>query len=126
MSAHPDKVRQIYAELRRSVGAVLPAIELLRLTTAATDAGLPGRLDAERRHVFGGLSRCRSGCCQRGAATAESTLPPESLARSNAGLARKSKTPSARSAICMLGGNMKRRSFSTPQGLNNLAAAPTT
>jgi hypothetical protein len=38
MTGRPDKVRQIYAELRRSVGAVMPAIELLRLAAALVEA----------------------------------------------------------------------------------------
>jgi hypothetical protein len=38
MSGRPDKVRQVYAELRRSVGAVMPAIELLRLAAILVEA----------------------------------------------------------------------------------------
>jgi hypothetical protein len=38
MTGRPSKVRQVYAELRRSVGATLPAIELLRLAAALVEA----------------------------------------------------------------------------------------
>ena len=47
MSGRPNKVRQIYAELRRSVGAVMPAIELLRLAAALVEASHSSIVDDE-------------------------------------------------------------------------------
>jgi hypothetical protein len=47
MSGRPDKVRQIYSELRRSVGAVMPAIELLRLAAALVEASHSSFVDDE-------------------------------------------------------------------------------
>ena len=47
MSGRPDKVRQIYAELRRSVGAIMPAIELLRLAAALVEASHSSFVDDE-------------------------------------------------------------------------------
>src|SRR5579871_2242284 len=47
MSGRPDKVRQIYAELRRSLGAAMPAIELLRLAAALVEASHSTFVDDE-------------------------------------------------------------------------------